>query len=70
MSTNDPFVRLEITYNTVSDNYSLIEFDKVVITETSFLAKKFDAMKRHTYGAISLLHYFIYYQLGFASGSD
>jgi hypothetical protein len=28
------------------------------------------ARKRHTYGAISLSHYFIYYQLGFASGGD
>jgi hypothetical protein len=28
------------------------------------------ARKRHTYGAISLSHYFIYYQLGFASGCD
>jgi hypothetical protein len=28
------------------------------------------ARKRHTYGAISLSHYFIYYQLGFASGGN
>jgi hypothetical protein len=28
------------------------------------------ARKRHTYGAISLSHYFIYYQLGFASRGD
>jgi hypothetical protein len=28
------------------------------------------ARKRHTYGAISLSHYFIYYQLGFAWGGD
>jgi hypothetical protein len=28
------------------------------------------ARKKHTYGAISLSHYFIYYQLGFASRGD
>jgi hypothetical protein len=28
------------------------------------------ARKRHTYGVISLSHYFIYYQLGSASGGD